>query len=228
VSFIAGLVWGAVIAALTVASEHYGPSFGRLALNGNGALAIPAVLIPLAIYWGYNWVANRWSGRSLLPSVAFVAGLWIGSGLVGPADAVLYPQGPESTLVNAIPGVLFTGAIFVLPVALVGGGLYWLLKSERFPAGAIVLLLLYLIGLALTAAPVLSAAVPFLGAVSFIGPVLGGGVIAGTAAGHAWRRGRGGWGLGLLVLVLMLVGVLGAPYVAAGGADELRRLLPAR
>jgi hypothetical protein len=215
VSFITGLVWGLFITALQIASEHYAPSDGPISLSGNGALAVPVVLIPLSIYWGYNWIANRWSGRSVIPSVAYVAGLWVGVGLASPADALLFPQtGATFNPLNAALALVANGAIFVLPVALIAGALYWLLKSERFTAGGIILLILYGIGL------VISVAIPFFGA------VFGGGVIAGTAAGHAWRRGRGGWVVFLLVLVLMLVAVLGVPFVQGGGVNELRRYVP--
>jgi len=118
-SFIAGLVWGLVIAGLTVAAEHYGPSYRTLSLSGNGALAVISVLVPLAVYRGWTWVTNRWSGRAVVPAIAYVAGLWLGVGFVAPIDVLLYPQGPGSTLVNAIPGLLLSGAVFVLPVALV-------------------------------------------------------------------------------------------------------------
>ena len=215
-SFVAGLVWGLLISALQIASAHYGPSYGPISLNGNGALAVPAILIPLAVYWGYNWAANRWSGRSVIPSVVFIAGLWIGIGLASPADALAFPQAGTGALdpTNTAIAILGTGAIFVLPVALIAAGVYALLKSERLAPSTILLLVLYLIGLAIC------FALPFFGA------MFGGGVIAGTAAGHAWRRGRGGTTLFLLVLVLMAIGVLGPPFVLSGGINELRRYLP--
>ena len=203
-AFVAGLVWGIVIAGIQVASEHYGPSLGPLALNGNGALGVPATLIPLAIFWGWTWVANRWSGRSLIPGVAFVAGLWLGTGVVAPVDALLYPQGPDSTLASSVPALLLSGAIFVLPVALIAGGVYWALRSDRLPAAGLIVVLLYLIGLALSVVPVL-------------GPIIGGGVIAGTAAGQVWRRAGGQTMIGIFVLILMLIAVYGVPYVLAGG-----------
>ena len=203
-AFVVGLVWGVVISGLQVASEHYGPSLGPIALSGNGALGVPATLIPLAIFWGWTWVANRWSGRSLIPGVAFVAGLWLGTGLVAPIDVLLYPQGPDSTLANSVPGLLLSGAIFVLPLALIAAGVYWALRSDRLPAAGFIVLLLYVIGLALLMAPLL-------------GPIIGGGVIAGTAAGHVWRRAGGQTMIGVFVLLLMLIAVYGVPYVLAGG-----------
>ncbi len=62
-TFLAGLIWGILIAAATVGLEHYGPSIGPLhmSLSGNGAIAAPVVLVPLAIFWG-------WSGAALCRS----------------------------------------------------------------------------------------------------------------------------------------------------------------
>ena len=88
-SFIAGLVWGLVVAAIEVASEHYGPSFGPIAFNGNGALAAPLIIVPLAVFRGWTWITNRWSGRSLIPGIAFTVGLYLGVGAASPADAVV-------------------------------------------------------------------------------------------------------------------------------------------
>jgi len=70
--FIAGLIFGVVIAAVTVALEHYGPSSDslHLSLNGNGAIAAPEVLVPLAIFWGWSWLANAYAGRSVAPIAA--------------------------------------------------------------------------------------------------------------------------------------------------------------
>ena len=204
-AFIAGLIWGVVIAGLQVASEHYGPSLGPIALNGNGALAVPATLIPLAIFWGWTWIANRWSGRSLIPGIVFVAGLWLGTGAAAPIDVLLYPQSPDATLVSSLPGLLLSGAIFVLPLALIAAGVYWALRSDRLPAAGLIVFLLYAIGLALSIVPLL-------------GPIIGGGVIAGTAAGQVWRRAGGHTLIGIFVLVLMLIAVYGVPYVQAGGA----------
>jgi len=203
-SFIAGLVWGLVIAGLTVAAEHYGPSYRTLSLSGNGALAVISVLVPLAVYRGWTWVTNRWSGRAVVPAIAYVAGLWLGVGFVAPIDVLLYPQGPGSTLANAIPGLLLSGAVFVLPVALVAGAIYLALRSERMRPPGIVILLLYVVGVAL-------------GVVPLIGTIVGGGLIAGAAAGQVWRRGGGHTTASVLVILLMVVAAVGLPYLLAGG-----------
>ena len=207
-SFAAGLIWGLAIAAIEVGSEHYGPSFGRFSLKGNGAFAVPTILVPLAIFWGWSWIANRWSGRSLPPTVLYTAGLYLGTGFVSPADALLFPQSEQSTLVGSIPGLLLSGAIFVLPAAVLAGIIYWLLRSERFPASPLVLTILYLIGLPLGA----------------IIPMIPMGTVAGTATGHAWRRAGGRTGIGLLVIALMVIAGFAVPFLLSGGAEDLRRL----
>ena len=202
-SFIAGLVWGLVVAAIEVASEHYGPSFGPIAFNGNGALAAPLIIVPLAVFRGWTWITNRWSGRSLIPGIAFTVGLYLGVGAASPADAVLFPQGSGSTLANSLPALLATGAIFVLPVALIAAAIYWALRSERFPGTGLVITILYLIGVALSLYPQL-------------GTIVSGGIIAGTAAGHSWRVAGSRLLISILVIILMAVAVVGIPYVREG------------
>jgi hypothetical protein len=204
VSFIAGLVWGLVIALIEVASEHYGPSFGAIAFNGNGAIAVHWILIPLAIFSAWTWITNRWSGRSFIPGIAFAAGLYLGVGTVVPVDSLLFPQGSGSTLANSLPALLATGALLVVPPVLIAAAIYWVLRSERFPANAFVIVVLYLIGLAIATAPL-------------VGPILAGGVIAGTAAGHSWRAAGARMPIGILVIILMTVAVIAIPYVLAGG-----------
>lgn len=196
-SFVAGLIAGLFIAGVEVALEHYGPSFGPFSLSGNGAFAAPAVLVPLMIFWGWSWVANRWSGRSLLPTVLYTAGLYLGVGAVSPIDAVLFPQSEASTLMGSLPGLLLSGLVFVLPAALIAGALFWALKSDRLPTNALTLLVGYLVGL------------PF----AVLVPMITMGTVAGVATGHAWQRPGARTMIALLVIVLMLIAVFGIPYV---------------
>src|SRR5438105_2256007 len=84
-SFLAGLVWGLLIAAATVALEHYGPSSDPLhiSLSGNGAIAAPIVLVPLAIFWGWSGIANAYAGRSVVPIATYTLALLLGVSAIG-------------------------------------------------------------------------------------------------------------------------------------------------
>ena len=100
--FLPGLIWGILIAAATVALEHYGPSSEPLHItpSGNGAIAVPVIFVPLAIFWGWSWIANAYSGRSVVPMAAYTIALFLGVSLIGPADAYFFPQGTAAFGVN--------------------------------------------------------------------------------------------------------------------------------
>jgi hypothetical protein len=131
-SFLAGLVWGILIAAATVALEHYGPSSDPLhiSLRGNGAIAVPVLLVPLAIFWGWSWLANAYSGRSALPIAAYTLALLLGVSLIGPADAYFFPENVAGLSVNDLLGGLFQGVLFVGFVAVIAAPIYWVLRSR--------------------------------------------------------------------------------------------------
>jgi len=135
---------GALIAVLAVAAEHYGPTFGKYALFGNGALIVPAVLAPFAIFAGWSWVRRR-GGRALELAV-FVLGLHFGIGMISPLDATLFPSAPDVTIVDALPGFLLSGALFVLPAALLAAGAYWVARRTEGWAFSLVVLIAIVIG----------------------------------------------------------------------------------
>jgi len=202
-SFITGLITGFVIAGAWVALEHSGsliPPIGPFALSGNGAFAAAEVLVPIAIFWGWSWATNRWSGRSLIPATSYTIGLAVGVGVAVPVDAVFFPANPESTLANSIPGLVATGTIFVLAPAIVAAAFYLPLKSGRIPTNAIVLALGYLIGLPL----------------ALLYPMITMGTVAGTAAGHAWKSPGAKTFIAILVIILMAIAIFGIPYVLSG------------
>jgi hypothetical protein len=207
VGLIAGLVLGTVIAAGTVAAEHFGPSFDqlRLSLSGNGAIAIPEIFVPLAIFLGWSWIANAYAGRSVVPIAAYTLGLFLGVSLIGPADAYLFPQGGTATLSTSdfLSGI-FQASLFVGFVALIAAPVYWVLQS-RIGANRILIWLLYLVSLAV------AAFVPLLGT------IIAGGVVAGVANGHAWQRQGGRSFIAIVVLVVMVLAVFGIPYLLASG-----------
>src|SRR3989442_8925598 len=198
--FLAGLVWGLLIAAATVALEHYGPSSEPLhiSLSGNGAIAAPVVLVPLAIFWGWSWLANAYSGRSALPIAAYTLALLLGVSAVGPADAYFFPQNTAAITVNDLLAGLFQGILFVGFVAVVAAPLYWVLRS-RIGQTRIRVWLLYLVSLAIA---------------SFVpgfGTIVSGGVVAGVARGRAWpRHGRRSC-IAIVVIPIIVITVFAIP-----------------
>src|SRR5256885_436287 len=150
--FLPGLIWGLVIAAITVALEHYGPSSEPLhiSLSGNGAIAAPVVLVPLAIFWGWSWIANAYAGRSVVPIAIYTLALLLGVSVIGPADAFFFPQTSAQISVNDLLGGLFQGILFVGFVAVVAAPIYWVLRS-RIGQSRVLIWLLYLASLGIAA-----------------------------------------------------------------------------
>ena len=209
--FLAGLIWGLLIAAATVALEHYGPSSEPLhiSLSGNGAIAAPVILVPLAIFWGWSWIANAYAGRSVVPIAAYTLALLLGVSVIGPADAYFFPQDSAGLGVNDFLGGLFQGSLFVGFVAVVAAPIYWVLRS-RIGQSRILIWLLYLVSLAIAAFVV------------GFGTIVAGGVVAGVASGHAWQRQGGRTFIGIVVIVIMLLAVFAIPYVLANGLTAPR------
>jgi hypothetical protein len=101
--FLAFLVGGAagfaILLLFQVLSETR-LTVGPWALNGNGALAVPFIGFPLAIYAGWTALADRTAGRELLVHIAsYSAGLILGS----------FPLG----LFFALPMALVAGAVYL-------------------------------------------------------------------------------------------------------------------
>lgn len=98
-AFLVGGAIGLAIFVLTQILTETRIAFGPYALNGNGALAVPFIGFPLAIYAGWTWLGDGFEGRDLATRLmGFSAGL--------------------------ILGALPLGLIFGLPVALVTGAVY--------------------------------------------------------------------------------------------------------
>ena len=209
--FLPGLIRGLVIAAITVALEHYGPSSDPLhiSLRGNGAIAAPVVLVPLAIFWGWSWIANAYAGRSVVPIAIYTLALLVGVSAIGPADAFFFPQNGAQISVNDLLGGLFQGILFVGFVAVVAAPIYWVLRS-RIGQSRIFIWLLYLVSLGIAAF------------VQGFGTIVAGGVVAGVASGHAWQRQGGRAFIAIVVIVIMLLAVFAIPYVLANGLTAPR------
>ena len=98
-TFLAGGASGLVILLLTQILSESRLAFGPWALYGNGALAVPFLGFPVALYAGWTLLADRHEARDLtLALVAFSGGLILGAGLLG--------------LFFALPMVLVTGAVY--------------------------------------------------------------------------------------------------------------------
>jgi hypothetical protein len=129
-AIVAGYVAGTIVAALAVAAEHSRIAFGSYALYGNGALIVPAILAPFALYPGWSWLLAR-EGDRRLEAALYTLGLHVGVGMTSVLDAVLFPQSVDVTLASAIPGLVLTGALFVIPAAFFAAVTLWLVRSGR-------------------------------------------------------------------------------------------------
>src|SRR2546423_12910757 len=201
---LAGLIWGLVIAAITVALEHYGPSSEPLhiSLSGNGAIAAPVVLVPLAIFWGWSWIANAYAGRSVVPIAIYTLALLLGVSVIGPADAFFFPQTTAQISANDLLGGLFQGILFVGFVAVVAAPIYWVLRS-RIGQSRVLIWLLYLVSLGIAAF------------VQGFGTIVAGGGVAGGGGGGAWRRPGGPPFIPSIVVAVMLPGLFASPLPLA-------------
>jgi hypothetical protein len=126
----AGYLAGLVVAVLTVAAENSRIAFGSYALYGNGAIIVPAILAPFTLYPGWAWLLAH-EGDCRLEAALYPLGLHFGVGMLSVLDAVLYPQSADVTLLSAAPGLLLTGALFVIPAALFGAATLWLIRSGK-------------------------------------------------------------------------------------------------
>ncbi len=182
----AGLLAGAAIAILTVILEHGRIALGAYALFGNGALIAPSLLAPFALYPGWTWTLRR--GGRALELALYVLGLHFGIGTIPVLEIVVFPSDPDLTLVDALPGFLLTGAIFVLPAALLAAVGLWAVR--RAPDS--------LVGVAVTVAVVAAAVLGFVYGIGL-------GVLAGTAVALAERRPDATVLIGTALAVLVLV-----------------------
>jgi hypothetical protein len=100
IAFLAGGAVGLVIFILTQILSETRIAFGPWALYGNGALAVPFIGFPLAIYAGWTALGDRHGGRDLgIQLASYSAGLVLGAGPFG--------------LFFALPIALVAGAVYV-------------------------------------------------------------------------------------------------------------------
>jgi len=119
----AGLLAGTLGAVLTVVAERSRIAFDSYALFGNGALIVPSLYAPYAIFAGWTWVVRR--GGKALELALFAVGLHLGIGMISVLEILFFPSIGGLTLLDAAPGFIFTGAIFVDPAALLAALALW-------------------------------------------------------------------------------------------------------
>ena len=129
-AIVAGYLAGLVVAALTVTAEHSRIAFGSYALSGNGSIIVLVVLAPFALYPGWAWLLAH-EGDRRLEAALYTLGLHLGVGMLSVLEVVVFPQSADSTLLGAAPGFLLTGALFVVPAALLAAATLWLVRSGR-------------------------------------------------------------------------------------------------
>src|SRR5258706_3493163 len=128
ITLLAGYLAGLAIAILAFGAENSRIAFGSYALYGNGALIVPAILAPFALYPGWVWLLAR-EGDRRLEAAVYAVGLHLGVGMWGVLEVLLFPQSTDVTVLSALPGFLLSGALFVLPAALLAAGTLWLLPA---------------------------------------------------------------------------------------------------
>jgi len=129
-AIVAGYVAGVIVALLTVTAEHSRIALGSYALYGNGSIIVLVVLAPFALYPGWAWLLAR-EGDRRLEAALYTLGLHFGVGMLSVLEVLLYPQSSDTTLLGAAPGFLLTGALFVVPAALLAAATLWLIRSGR-------------------------------------------------------------------------------------------------
>ena len=127
-AIVAGYIAGVLVASITIAAEHSTISFGGYALSGNGAIIVLAIFAPFALYPGWAWLLAR-EGDHRLEAALYTLGLHLGVGMLSVLEVLLFPQRTEVTLLSAAPGFLLTGALFVIPAALLAAATLWLVRS---------------------------------------------------------------------------------------------------
>lgn len=197
-SALSGLLGGTAIAILEVVAKHLRVGVGSYTVSGSAA-AVPFVLVPLALFWGWTWASERWAGRARLRLILYTLGLYVGLALVGPLDALVFaPELEWSAFVAATSEVGTRTLLFAMPAA-IAAIFYWAFRSKRLPTNRVTLALGYLIGPSL----------------ALLMPIVAVGTVAGTATGHAWQSPSARTPIAMLVVLLMLGVAFGAPYLLA-------------
>lgn len=195
-AIVAGYLAGLVVAVLTVAAEHSQIAFGSYALSGNGALIVPAIFAPFALYPGWAWLLAHARDRRL-EAALYTLGLHFGVGTLSVIEAVMFPQSADVSALGAVPGLLLTGTLFVIPAALFAAATLWLIRSGR-----------------LTITPLTAAFGIVIAALTALLFGAGLGILSGGAVALALERPERRATIGVLLLLVMIV-VGNAPFIPA-------------
>ena len=196
VAIVAGYLAGLIVAVLTIGAENSRIAFGGYALSGNGALIVPAILSPYALYPGWAWSLAHESDRRL-EAALYTLGLYFGVGSISVLEAAFSSQSADVTLLSALPGFLVTGALFVIPAALFGAATLWLVRSGH---------------VAIT--PLTAAFGIVIAALTALLFGAGLGILAGGGVALALQRPARRATIGAVLLVLLIV-VGNAPFIPA-------------
>jgi hypothetical protein len=192
-AFAAGLGAGILVGALTRIVETSRIAFGPYALYGNGALAVPVILAPIAIFAGWSWLTRR-TGWLSLESFVYVVGVVLGSGM-GYAAA----QQDISSALGATLGI----GLFVVPAAVLAAITGTLLRARRLTSTP-ALVTAFIVGVLIAAVPPFA----YIGGLGINGISAGTGVIATQGA-----RPRAVLAVGLALAALVLVQAFALPLL---------------
>jgi hypothetical protein len=192
----AGIAAGAAIGALSRAVESSRIALGPYALYGNGALAIPGILGPVATFAGWI-VLMRLMRAAAIPMTAYLVGLDLGGGL---GYAVLAGQG-------VFPPMIVMGfGIFLIPTAAIAALTIWVLRRTGLASSATALAVAFVGSAVLFAIPPLA----FFGGFAGSGIPVGAGLTASRNASSAAAA-----LVGIAVALLAIVQVFALPIIAA-------------
>jgi hypothetical protein len=196
IAILAGYVAGLIVAVLTVSAEHSQVAFGGYALSSNGALIVPAILAPFALYPGWAWLLAH-AGDRRLEAALYTLGLHFGVGTLSVIEAVMFPQSSDVTVFSALPGFLLTGTLFVVPAALFAAATLWLIRTGR-----------------LTITPLTAAFGIVIAALTALLFGAGLGILSGAAVAMALERPERRTTIGVILLLVLIV-VGNAPFIPA-------------
>lgn len=190
-ALIGGVAAGAAIGAITRSVETSRLAFGPYALYGNGALVVPVILAPIAIFIGWAWPIRAWGYG--WPVAAYTLGM-----IAGPAlgYAALIGQPPSAMLLSF--------GMFIVPTAVFAALTISALRSRRLRASTPAIIAAFIGGTLLAAIPPFS----FAGGIGVNGISVAAAVVASERATVAAVV-----GLGIAVALVALVQSFALPLL---------------